>query len=322
VISGAVIILKGAILVVLATLDKYIEERSAGGRSLLKRHTQGATLRRGRRFGLLLVLSAIGHLIAGVGIIKLDRWMLQKVARRFSADSGAWVKVIELAPPPNPASGIRRAPEHFSRADISHLSLDRADDTQLVSRSPRPTAHKSEGSLPDGRQIEQQLAQLKLQPPLPQTVQINTQTQPAALQAAQVALPQAAFAPPPPPAAATSPTPPREGNPRAAELGLMEIQGQYLAYVRAKIYKVNEQIMPREWIKDVLTREVSADFEVVLARGGRLLTARLIRSSGYSELDNIAAQAIRTASPFEGYPPSAGDMLVLNVRIYYRPVYR
>jgi TonB family protein len=307
---------------VLATLDRYIEDCSAEGEALLSRRKAR------RRFALLFMLSGLGHLIVYTGIIKLDQWMLRKVARRFSADNVELVRVIDLAPPFKEASGMRGAPEHLSRADISHLSLDRADDTALISRSPRPAAHKSEGSLPDARLIEQHLMRTRgsepqPQPPLPQPVQIDAGAQKTALQAVQASLLPHATAPAPPPlATAPPPASPREGNAKPVELGLREVQGQYLAYVRAKIYKINDQIMPREWIKDILTKEVSADFEVVLARGGRLLSARLMRSCGYPELDNTAAQAIRTASPFEGYPPGAGDTLILNVRVYYRPIYR
>jgi hypothetical protein len=49
--------------------------------------------------------------------------------------------------------------------------------------------------------------------------------------------------------------------------------------MRAKIRKANERIMPRKWIEDVLPDKVSADFEVLVGRGGRILSARLARST-------------------------------------------
>jgi TonB family protein len=89
--------------------------------------------------------------------------------------------------------------------------------------------------------------------------------------------------------------------------------------VRAKIWKVNERIMPRHWIERMLDRKVSADFNVLLANGGQVRSTRLVRSSGFSTLDEIARQAINTASPFEGFPPEAGDTLSLVVTVYYTP---
>jgi hypothetical protein len=92
-----------------------------------------------------------------------------------------------------------------------------------------------------------------------------------------------------------------------------------MAYVRTKIRKVNERIMPRKWIEDILPDKVSGDFEVLLGRGGRILSARLARSTGYSQLDDIAKQAIYIASPFEGYPKDAGETIALTVTVYYTP---
>jgi TonB family protein len=97
------------------------------------------------------------------------------------------------------------------------------------------------------------------------------------------------------------------------------VQAQYMAYVRARIRQVNERIMPRSWIAEVLSRKVSADFTVVLGRGGRFISARLVRSSGYARLDDVARDAIYIASPFEGYPPEAGDTITLTVTVYYTP---
>jgi outer membrane biosynthesis protein TonB len=77
--------------------------------------------------------------------------------------------------------------------------------------------------------------------------------------------------------------------------------------------------MPRKWIEDILTDKVSADFEVLLGRGGRILSIRLNRSSGFSQLDDIAKQAIYIASPYEGYPQDAGETIALTVTVYYHP---
>ena len=90
-----------------------------------------------------------------------------------------------------------------------------------------------------------------------------------------------------------------------------------MAYVRAKIRKSNERIMPREWIKDVLRDKVSADFSLVIKRDGQILSARLIRSSGYAVLDDYARQAIFIASPFEGFPQAAGNTIIFTVTVFF-----
>ena len=102
-------------------------------------------------------------------------------------------------------------------------------------------------------------------------------------------------------------------------MGLENVQAQFRAYVRAKIRQVNERIMPRTWIAEVLNRKVSADFEVRLDRTGRLVSARRVRSTGYPRLDDVANDAIYMASTFEGFPPDAGDVIVLTVTVSYTP---
>ena len=93
-----------------------------------------------------------------------------------------------------------------------------------------------------------------------------------------------------------------------------------MAYVRAKIRKANERIMPRDWIKDMLNDKVSADFTVIIRRDGNILSTRLVRSTGFSVLDDSARQAIFTASPYEGYPQDAGNSLIFDVKVYFFPL--
>jgi TonB family protein len=90
-----------------------------------------------------------------------------------------------------------------------------------------------------------------------------------------------------------------------------------MALVRAKIRRVNERIMPREWIKDVLRGKVSAEFKLVIRRDGQILSAELWRPTGYSVLDASARQAIFTASPFEGFPQAAGNTITFTVTVYF-----
>jgi len=90
-----------------------------------------------------------------------------------------------------------------------------------------------------------------------------------------------------------------------------------MAYVRAKISKINERIMPRDWIRDVLREKASADFELIIRRDGQVLSMRLLHGSGYSVLDASARQAIYTASPFEGFPQTAGNTLIFTVTVHF-----
>jgi TonB family protein len=75
--------------------------------------------------------------------------------------------------------------------------------------------------------------------------------------------------------------------------------------------------MPRKWVEDMLTGKVSANFDLLLGRGGRILSVRLVRSTGYPQLDDIARQAIYMASPFEGYPQQAGESILFTVTVHY-----
>src|SRR5262249_40888005 len=97
------------------------------------------------------------------------------------------------------------------------------------------------------------------------------------------------------------------------------ISAQYIAFVRAKVRRLNEAYMPRCFVDTTLSSEVSADFNLVLDRGGRVVSLRLVRPSGYKALDDTARQAIFNASPFEGYPQTAGDTIPLTVTVYYHP---
>ncbi|HET9533371.1 MAG TPA: TonB C-terminal domain-containing protein, partial [Blastocatellia bacterium] len=242
------------------------------------------------------------------------------------------VKFIDVAPPP-PSKPLRSLVEPIERADVSRMEFDpdQADDVHLVPRSPRLGRRQdAEPAAGSTRRPAPSAPPSQPAPPASAPVQANRIPPPSAPVVAQLP-PNTTPPPPAPQQSASADTPPGGSNateirsPRGAEgqgtreLGLQVIRSQYLAYVRAKIRKANERIMPRKWIEDVLPDKVSADFEVLVGRGGRILSARLARSTGYSQLDDIAKQAIYIASPFEGYPPDAGDMITLTVTVYYTP---
>jgi outer membrane biosynthesis protein TonB len=288
-------------------------------------------------------MSVVIHVIFYAALIKLDSLAMQDIAS--GRRQGSLVKLIELAPPPERAT-LRTAPEPLERADINRLQFDpaTADDVHLVQRSPKPAERRgTTGHLPPADLIEKQLRASRGSggqerpgptthqptPPATSSIQANrigqldeaviTQTPPA----------QASPVPPAPlpkPEANTinaagseaSPAGTRRGSSsESSALGLEAAQGQYMALVRAKIRKVNERTMPRDWIKDVLRDKVSAEFKLVIRRDGQILSAELWRPTGYSVLDDSARQAIFTASPFEGFPQAAGNTIIMTVTVYF-----
>ena len=303
----------------LKTLDRYIDKRS----------NVWSTVGRDRRFPLLLAMSVIVHVMFYAAIIKLDSWAMMR-AIASGKHQVSLVKLIEVAPPADRAT-LRTAPEPLERADISRLQFDpaSADDVHLIQRSPKPAERRgNSGRLPPADQIEKQLratrgygdrdrpGPINHQPTPPATSSIQANRIPQLDEALLAQAPPSPAAPVPPApsskqdAAATNagsseaaPAGTRRGSSsESSALGLEAAQGQYMAYVRAKIRKSNERIMPRDWIKDILRDKVSADFSLVIKRDGQILSARLIRSSGYSVLDDYARQAIYIAGPLKVSP--------------------
>ena len=324
----------------LKTLNRYIDGQPVGEGPLASLWSSAG---RDRRFAFLLALSVIVHLIFYVALIKLDSWAMMR-ALAGGRHQTALVKLIEIAPPPE-RSTLRAAPESLERADVSRLQFDpaTADDVHLIQRSPKATEQRgNSGRLPSADLIEKQLrasrgsadrdrpglATHQTTPPRTSSIQANRVPQFDETVTAQIPPTQAAPAPPAPSPksdatanAATleaAPAGARRGNAsESTALGLEAVQGQYMAAVRVKIRKANERIMPRDWIKDVLRDKVSADFSLVIKRDGQILATRLIRSTGYSVLDDYARQAIYTASPFEGFPQVAGNTITFTVTIYF-----
>jgi len=228
---------------------------------------------------------------------------------------------------------LRAAPEQVARDERDKLEFDpdNADDIHLVSRSRNPGARQETSSLP--QPPKPRTAESSSQPPSSSSIApVPQETAPVPggpLIVQATALPDVA-----PPALPRNPNAsapadiqlPAQGNAQrgqgdgAKSLGLEPVKSQYMAYVRKKISDTNERIMPRGLIESLLTRRVSAVFEVQIGRGGQILSARLFRSTGYDNLDRVAREAIYNARPFDGYPPNAGDSLTLTVTVYYAPI--
>ena len=325
----------------LRTINSYIESPTDG--------TLPASLGSGfmgdRRFLRLLVISIAGHILLWAVVVNLDIWVSRHRWAR-TAHRSELVKLIDIATPADRAPELRRAPDPIERADLSRLQYDpeQGNDVNLVSRSPKPTtAHGSGLKLPPAKDIDEHSKTSsrgggegdrnsggRQSPPVTQPVGGSTTPKAETQVVAQAPISQPSAPPPVPAARPTSPGPgvgPQPGAQGSTRgdgsettlLGLENVQAQFRAYVRAKIRQVNEKIMPRTWIAEVLNRKVSADFEVRLDRGGRLVSARRVRSTGYPRLDDVANEAIYIASPFEGFPPDAGDQIVLTVTVSYTP---
>lgn len=296
----------------LKTLDNYI-------------YIDSPASQRDRRFARILVASVVCHIILWAVIVRLDIWSKWEEEKRGGRQTEL-VVVTQIAPPAE--RPLRTPVEKIDRVDTNHMKFDprRSDDVNLVARSPKL------GS-PSGRQTGSAKSQtvkssassapsdtakklIAVAPPVPV---VTAQTPAQSAPAPTASLPaQNATVPPAPPVQSGRASEREEGQ-GTRELSMQTIESQYLAYVRARIRQANERVMPSDWIKDVLTQKVSADFEIMIARSGQLLSARLTRSSGYPTLDDAARQAIYIARPFEGYPPGAGDTLTLRVTVYYAP---
>ena len=325
----------------LKTLDRYIDDKPGGAGPLAPLWSR---LGRDRRFTFLLAMSVVFHVIFYAALIRLDSWAMMRVIAGGKRQVSL-VKLIELAPPAD-RTPTRAAPEPLERADINRLQFDpaSADDVHLVQRSPKPAERRgTSGHLPPADLIERQFRASRgsggrdrpgpttHQPTPPATSSIQANRIPLLEEAVITQTPPTQNAPvPPAPAPKQDANTTTAGSPEAAQagtrrgsssessaLGLEAAQGQYIALVRAKINKVNERIMPREWIKDVLRDKVSAEFKLVIKRDGQILSAELWRPSGYSVLDDYARQAIFTASPFEGFPQAAGNSITCTVFVYF-----
>jgi TonB family protein len=330
---------------VLRTLDNYITDEPSQDWLLAPVWRQ---IGHDRRITQIFAASTICHVLFYAMIIWLS-WQAMRNPIRPPARQAELVKVAEVAPPPDKLPSLRSQSEAIERADTSKFQYDAntANDVNLTNRSPKAkTARGIETKLPSAAQIETQIKASRgagdgnkpstsvaaSHPPETAQVSATRPPQPDKSIPAQGIPTQTTPAPPAPPAsksaanttpsnsqAAAPPGRPQGNSEESAALALQAAQAQYLAFVRAKIRKVNERIMPKDFIESVLSNTASADFEVVLGRGGQILSTQLIRSSGYKQLDARAREAIQLAKPFEGYPPNAGEIITLTVTIYYTP---
>jgi outer membrane biosynthesis protein TonB len=316
----------------LETLNRYIEEQPSRGVADRVR----LWLRNERVFARLLVVSAILHIVFYAGIILLNVWEMRRI-KLMHQQAGGLELITEIAPPPS-SSRLRTPTVALERADVRRFEYDpqNANDTDLIARSPNPSTQRgSKGTQPSATQVEAQINRTRgggqenrpgpvsAQPPVIASVP-STNALPPTTAAATTVPPGAT---PSPPAPRPAPAPSSEaaaGTQRgtgseSTSFGTQRISAQYIAFVRSKVSRVNEAYMPRDFVNTTLGGEVSADFIMVLDRSGRIVRLTLERPSGFKALDATARQAIVNASPFEGYPQTAGDTITLTVTVYYHP---
>jgi len=323
---------------VLQSLNKYIDDQPAHGASSALRRW----FTRERRFAVLLASSIALHLIFYVGIILLSSWAMRQI-KPSRPESSSIAIITEIAPPSR--YELRAKPESLERVDPSQLHYDpeNTDDTHMLSRSPKPsTQHGNHGPLPTAAEVERQAKGSrgtgKIDPPVAPPVQSQPPTiaaaQPSRTAQSDVPLAPSIASAPPAPAPPALPKPNtgsgnvpdatsagvrRGDGAESTAFGMQQIQAQYIAHVRAKISKMNEAIMPRNWIETVLNNKVFVTYNLTLRRDGGIQSLHILNSCGYSVLDDTASKAIYSASPYEGFPPSAGETLTLRVTVYYTP---
>lgn len=303
---------------------------------------------RDRRITQIFTTSAICHIIFYLSIIWWNSWAMRQQTP-MQGRQPELVKIAELAPPPDKVPPLRSRAEAIERADTTKFQYDpdNSNDVNLTNRSPKPTTARGlDTKLPSASQLEKQAkaasgagnadkpSPANAAPRPPETAPVSAARPPQTdtSVAAQGVPTQTVPAPPAPAAAkpATNNSPnnaattaqagrPQGNGEETATFALERARAQYYAYVRSKIIKINERILPKDFIESVLANTVSAEFEIVVGRGGQLLSTTLTRSSGYKQLDARAREAIQLAKPFEGYPPNAGDTIPIKVTIYYTP---
>src|SRR5260370_1443874 len=283
-----------------------------------------------RRWPSIVALSIVGHVLFFVSLVALDWWVYHIVIPRRPVKTEQLVDVAVLVPAQGDRAPLRAPPAHMELIDPRHLKLETGpDDTQLSPRSPSPGAPAGsgprgagKGSADDSKLPVQPASapvaveQPKSQPPRTQTIQAPEV--PASDKTATAALPVSPASQPPAPAAGekqTSKQPGQSGQiaAKSNKLTLGSGQSQYIAYVRQKIWRVNERIEPRGFVESVLSGEVVAVFSLVLDRGGGGRSNTPPQSLGHKNPAKNPPQAPFLAGPFEGKPPDPPHTFEVSV---------
>ena len=113
--------------------------------------------------------------------------------------------------------------------------------------------------------------------------------------------------PEPPPA----PEPEPEPEPK---VDVKAIQSQYVSGVKSKIY--GSKFYPESAKR--MEQEGSVKVSFTVSSGGSVSGVSVSSSSGFSELDNAAVQAVKNAAPFGAIPPELGkSSLTMSITLKY-----
>jgi protein TonB len=110
------------------------------------------------------------------------------------------------------------------------------------------------------------------------------------------------------------------GGPAKQTINLNDRQPRFLNYL-ARL----KQRIQNEWSYPDDAQRVGMGGELVIVftlnTTGTLTYIRLAESSGFPTLDNEALRAVKTAAPFDAFPPQMGDepLNIVGTFTYYSP---
>jgi len=226
---------------------------------------------------------------------------MRKRRRRSSWGTGVAASVALHAAPLILAGGF-----WASRAEVLQIP-DQAFEVELVrlQAPPRPPSEQPPGP----QQTEAAAAPASPTPPVQPRLQAVVPSDVEPLHLTPEPLPRPA-APAVPPAPETSAPPSRPSPPAAVAASARTWEGLLLAHLeRRKRYPAEARAGRQEGVAHV---------RFTMDRDGRVLSARLERSSGRAALDHEAVALLRRAQPLPRPPPEvAGDPVSLVVPVEF-----
>ncbi|HWP60643.1 MAG TPA: TonB family protein [Candidatus Acidoferrales bacterium] len=204
----------------------------------------------------------------------------------------AWPRTAEIARPPYPiAVSFLPAPEPLGQKETVPAkraeTARRATSSTATKRAARADARPP----PPQAEIEEPLESMSQRPPA--DTRAADLRSPRALPSLRQLLPPVTW------------SPPRQGAAEEAPVRLDTREPRYVSYfesIKRAIERVWEY--PPAALQGGLEGKLVLEFSVL--EDGALVGPRLVRSSGFVELDDEAMRAVRAAAPFRPIPPSIG----------------
>lgn len=203
------------------------------------------------------------------------------------------IQVTLLSPPPAPAP--TSSPARLPAPAPVAVPTPPAPQPKALPTPSRPIVVARRDSAPTAPRVTQP-------PPEPATTAVEAISAPAAPAPAAQATAQPTA--PPAPAAPTETAP-------AADPTLLVRYGQTLSELLARNLRYPRLAAARGWEGDVVVK-------LVIARKGRLVSARVFRSSGHAVLDENALELVNAVQSFPPLPSQTGDDdLEVTVPVHY-----